>query len=119
MNKKTFSVLLISLLLLFLILPVSAEQVNITFVDPLGVNKISVYSYNGTHITDITSDSTYELNSSVDYVFHIQPNGTDIMKNPEVAFTWLSILLPFALGCLVVLALVMMCVLIVKRGLKL
>jgi len=116
--SKIILVPLISLSLLFLVIPVSAENVNVTFVDPLGVNKISVYSYDGTHIIDITSDSTYELNSTIDYVFHIQPNGTDIMRNPEVAFSWMRLLLPFALGGLIVLSFVMMVVAISKKGLK-
>lgn len=71
-------------ILLLCIDPISAQDTtSITFSDfGLGDQTIVIYSVNGTLIEKVNSTSTVSLNSSLDYVFVLQPTKINLFNNP-------------------------------------
>lgn len=76
--------ILICFLLLCASGPTSAQDTtSITFSDfGLGDQTIIIYSVNGTLIEEVNSTSTVTLNSSLDYVFVLQPTKMNLFNNP-------------------------------------
>jgi len=76
--------LLICFLLFCISGPIAAQDTtSITFADlGLGDQTILIYSVNGTLIEIVNSTSTVSLNSSLDYVFVLQPTKINLLNNP-------------------------------------